>query len=54
VHMDGITLHEPWVWPIAFVVGTLLLFAVLHVIRAIGKLHGQLAKHLLVKSAQYS
>ena len=54
VHMDGITLHEPWVWPIAFVVGTLLLFAVLHVIRAIGKLHGQFAKHLLVKSAQYS
>jgi hypothetical protein len=27
---------------------------VLHVVRAVGKLHGQLAKHLLVKSAQYS
>jgi hypothetical protein len=31
-----------------------LLFAVLHGVRAIGRLHGRLAKHLLVKSAQYS
>ena len=34
--------------------GIVLLFAVLHGVRAIGRLHGQLAKHLLVKSAQYS
>jgi hypothetical protein len=34
--------------------GVLLLFVTLHVARGIGRLHGQLAKHLLVKSAQYS
>jgi uncharacterized membrane protein len=54
VQMDGINLHTQWAWPIAFVAGTVLLFAVLHGVRAIGRLHGQLAKHLLVKSAQYS
>jgi uncharacterized membrane protein len=54
VQMDGINLHPQWAWPIALVVGTVLLFAVLHGVRAIGRLHGQLAKHLLVKSAQYS
>jgi uncharacterized membrane protein len=54
VRMDGIDLHPQWAWPIALVVGTVLLFAVLHGVRAIGRLHGQLAKHLLVKSAQYS
>jgi uncharacterized membrane protein len=32
--------------------GCLLLFATLHLVRAIGKLHGALAKHLLVKSAR--
>jgi len=51
VQMDGINLHPQWAWPIALVVGTVLLFAVLHGVRAIGRLHGQLAKHLLVKSA---
>jgi uncharacterized membrane protein len=54
VQMDGFNLHPQWAWPIALVVGTVLLFAVLHGVRAIGRLHGQLAKHLLVKSAQYS
>jgi hypothetical protein len=54
VQMDGINLHPQWAWPIALVVGTVMLFAVLHGVRAIGRLHGQLAKHLLVKSAQYS
>jgi hypothetical protein len=34
--------------------GFMLLFVALHVARFIGKWHGQLAKHLLVKSAQYS
>ena len=54
VQMDGINLHPQWAWPIALVAGTVLLFAVLHGVRAIGRLHGQLAKHLLVKSTQYS
>jgi uncharacterized membrane protein len=38
-------------WPGAFtlcVLGVLLLFATLHMARALGHLHGQLAKHLLV------
>jgi uncharacterized membrane protein len=54
MQMGDIDLRQPWSWPIAFVVGTLLLFAVLHAVRVVGRLHGQLAKHLLVKSAQYS
>jgi len=53
---DGQTLStsaEPWALPLLFVFGFLLLFVTLHVARGIGKLHGQFAKHLLVKSAQY-
>lgn len=34
-----------------FVLGFLLLFVTLHIARGIGYLHGQFAKHLLVKSA---
>jgi uncharacterized membrane protein len=37
-----------------FVVGVLMLFVSLHLVRGIGYLHGQFAKHLLVKTAQYS
>ncbi len=40
--------------PLVFVAGVLLLFATLHLARGIGYLHGQFAKHLLVKSSQYS
>jgi uncharacterized membrane protein len=35
-----------------FVVGFFLLFAMLHLVRGIGRMHGALAKHLLVKSAR--
>lgn len=45
---------QPWQLPLVLVAGVLLLFATLHVARGIGYLHGQLAKQLLVKSAQYS
>ncbi|MGH8084662.1 MAG: sensor domain-containing protein [Lysobacter sp.] len=45
---------QAWQLPLALVFGVLLLFATLHLVRGIGRLHGQLAKHLLVKSAQYS
>lgn len=38
--------------PLAFVIGVFLLFAVLHVARAIGRFQGAVAKHLLVKSAE--
>jgi len=37
--------------PLLFVLGFLLLFVTLHIARGIGYLHGQLAKHLLVKSS---
>ncbi len=47
------TTAEPWMLPVLFVAGFLLLFVTMHVARGIGKLHGQLAKHLLVKSAQH-
>lgn len=44
---------EAWQLPLVFVAGVLLLFVTLHAARGIGTLHGQLAKHMLVKSAQY-
>lgn len=52
--IDVVYTSEPWVWPLAVLGGVLLLFVTLHVARLVGKLHGQLAKHLLVKSAQYA
>lgn len=39
--------------PLVFIAGILLLFVTLHVARGIGYLHGQFAKHLLVKISQY-
>ena len=45
---------EPWTWPLMVLAGVVLLFATLHLVRLVGHLHGQLAKQLLVKSAQYS
>lgn len=39
---------------LVLVAGVLLLFATLHLARAIGRGHGLLAKHLLVRTAQYS
>ncbi len=39
---------------LALVFGVLLLFATLHLARGIGYLHGQFAKHLLVKTSQYA
>jgi len=39
----------PWMLPLLFVVGVVLLFATLHLARTIGKAHAWLAKHLLVR-----
>ncbi len=39
-----------WLLPLMVVAGVFLLFAMLHIARGIGHLHGQLAKHLLVKA----
>jgi uncharacterized membrane protein len=37
--------------PLAFLLGVVLLFSMLHLARGIGRLQGNLAKHLLVKTA---
>lgn len=39
--------------PLLLFLGVLLLFVTLHLARGIGYLHGQFAKHLLVKTSQY-
>jgi Putative sensor len=50
--MNGITLDDqPWMCIPMFVIGVLGVFITLHIARGIGKLHGMLAKHLLVKSS---
>ena len=57
VGLDGTawgTSAEAWMLPLMLLGGVLLLFITLHVARGIGRLHGMLAKHLLVKSAQYN
>jgi hypothetical protein len=50
----GLGAHIPgWGDAVAmFVVGFFLLFAMLHLVRGIGRMHGAFAKHLLVKSAR--
>ena len=53
VGIDGVAL-QGWELVLMLVAGVLLLFATLHLARAIGRCHGLLAKHLLVKTAQYS
>jgi len=41
----------PGLWPIEWVLGVMCLFGMLHLVRGIGRMHGGIAKHLLVKSA---
>ncbi|MEO6137877.1 MAG: sensor domain-containing protein [Luteimonas sp.] len=56
IHLEGWGLsvqQNPWLWPVVMATGVLLLFATLHIARFIGRMHGQFAKHLLVKSSQY-
>ena len=43
-----------WSLPLALLAGIALLFATMHIARGVGRLHGLLAKHLLVKTAQYA
>lgn len=50
VHIQGYMGPDlNWLIPLLFPVGVLLLFGFLHAARGIGHLHGQLAKHLLVR-----
>jgi hypothetical protein len=53
-HMEVGSVLYPWQIPLVFIAGVLLLFATLHLARGIGKMHGAIAKHLLVKSAQFA
>lgn len=50
VDILNLTPDSPLLWPLSFVAGFLLLFATLHLARGIGRLHGWLAKHLLVRA----
>ena len=45
---------QPWEPVACVLIGVLLLFATLHLARGVGYVHGQLAKHMLVKTAQYA
>jgi hypothetical protein len=45
--------HGLWALPLCFIAGVALLFLTLHLARGVGYLHGQLAKHMLVKTSQY-
>ncbi|RYZ73707.1 MAG: hypothetical protein EOP91_04525 [Lysobacteraceae bacterium] len=48
---NGITTNvQMWQLPLLLVAGFLLFFVVLHLAKGIGKLHGLLAKHLLVRN----
>lgn len=52
VQLDGVAINLPlWTAPLTIAAGLLLLVLVMHGARGIGRLHGSLAKHLLVKSA---
>ena len=51
---NGHTSLQAWELPLLLVAGVVLVFVTLHIARGVGLLHGQLAKHLLVKSAQYA
>ena len=54
VHLQPGALADSPLWiPVIFAVGVLGLFVTLHVARLVGKGHGLLAKHLLVKTAQH-
>ena len=54
--MDGYdvwAVAAPWQWLVAMVAGVLLLFVTLHVARFVGRMHGRLAKTMLVSSRAY-
>lgn len=49
LNIDGVEYLPEWYSPLLAVSGVVLLFATLHLARAIGRLHGWIAKHLLVR-----
>ena len=54
LHLQPVPMWDGVLWiPVLFALGVLGLFVMLHVARATGRLHGALAKNLLVKTAQH-
>lgn len=54
IHVQGLAVDIAgnwWLALLSLLVGTLLLFVTLHVARLVGRFHGWLAKHLLVRTA---
>lgn len=51
--VHGVMLDGPGGAAILMLIGTLLFFVMLHLARGVGRLHGALAKQLLVKTAQH-
>jgi len=53
IHLDGLVVDLAgswWLALVSFVTGALLLFVTLHLARLVGRFHGWLAKHLLVRT----
>jgi uncharacterized membrane protein len=56
IRLDGFSLFDPsspWTWPLSILAGVVLVFATLHLARFIGRMHGKLAKTMLVSSRAY-
>ncbi|MBP7159449.1 MAG: hypothetical protein KBA36_11660, partial [Thermomonas sp.] len=56
IRLDGFSLFDPssmWTWPLSILAGVVLVFATLHLARFIGRMHGKLAKAMLVSSRAY-
>ena len=52
VWIDGVEFFLPlWTTPLTIALGFLMLLLTMHMARGIGRMHGLLAKHLLVKIA---
>jgi len=49
IYIEGEQMLSMWATPLLAVAGVLLLFVTLHLARGIGRLHGMMAKHLLVR-----
>ncbi|MEL1265168.1 sensor domain-containing protein [Pseudoxanthomonas putridarboris] len=53
LYIDGVDMgagNAWWLFPLLAALGVVLLFATLHLARAVGRFHGWLAKHLLVRT----
>lgn len=56
IRLDGFSLFDPSsprTWPLSILAGVVLVFATLHLARFVGRMHGKLAKAMLVSSRAY-